>query len=218
MTQKQCTKCLVLKDILEFRNDKRMKSGKGSVCLICTRQDARDRRSVNAEKYRQSNKEWREKNREYDSQRKMLWAKQNQINKKSSDKKYHEKNKEKRAQKSLEYRKKNRERLLQANNAWRKANYPYVLSKNAFRRAEQLKRTPKWLTLEDKKQMDEIYRECRKRSQETGIPHHVDHIYPLLGKDVSGLHVPANLQILTASENVRKKNKTYDLLYYKQYK
>ena len=52
-----------------------------------------------------------------------------------------------------------------------------------------------------------IYEECEKISKETGIPHHVDHIIPLRGKNVSGLHVHQNLRIISASENMSKSNK-----------
>ena len=68
-------------------------------------------------------------------------------------------------------------------------------------------RTPPWLTDEHKFAIIKIYEECREVTQRTGIPHHVDHIIPLRGKLVSGLHVPWNLQIITAKENLSKGNR-----------
>lgn len=72
----------------------------------------------------------------------------------------------------------------------------YKVYRNAVRKARYLQRTPPW---SEKKAIREMYRRCPEG-------YHVDHIIPLLGKLVSGLHVVANLQYLPASENCRKQN------------
>jgi hypothetical protein len=69
------------------------------------------------------------------------------------------------------------------------------------RQADQLQRTPKWANL---KAIRKIYQHASWMTSLTGIPHHVDHIVPLCGELVSGLHVEGNLQIVRAEENLLK--------------
>ena len=67
--------------------------------------------------------------------------------------------------------------------------------------------TPKWLTAEQKLEIRFHYRMAIALSRATKIPHAVDHIIPLQGEDVCGLHVPWNMQVLTQDENLKKSNK-----------
>lgn len=68
---------------------------------------------------------------------------------------------------------------------------------SARKRAAKLQRTPPWA---DAKAIQEVYAQASAQ----GLV--VDHVYPLQGKLVSGLHVHTNLQLLTAVENGRKYN------------
>lgn len=63
---------------------------------------------------------------------------------------------------------------------------------------------PRWASLEN---IDEIYEVAARLSSATGIKYHVDHVVPLRGKTVCGLHCEANLQLLTHSENSSKGNR-----------
>lgn len=76
----------------------------------------------------------------------------------------------------------------------------------AARNAAKISATPKWLTEHHHLELTAFYIESRRRTAETGIPHQVDHIIPLRSSKVCGLHVPWNLQILTAEQNQKKSN------------
>ena len=73
--------------------------------------------------------------------------------------------------------------------------------------------TPKWLTPEQRKQIVDIYEHMRDCRVVTGEDYHVDHIVPLRGENVCGLHVPWNLQVLPACVNMAKSNQIEDTPY-----
>lgn len=98
----------------------------------------------------------------------------------------------------------NRERVREYDRIYQKSSdgwakrYPEKhKEKVSRRRSAELKRIPSWanLTL-----IKEVYRNCPKGYE-------VDHIIPLQGKNVSGLHVHTNLQYLTIADNRSKGNK-----------
>ena len=101
----------------------------------------------------------------------------------------------------------NKEKRKALDKAYKQANKGKVNALTAKRKASKLQRTPSWLTKEDLAEIEDIYRMAKRRSEVEGIEYHVDHIIPLQGKNISGLHIPSNLQILRARDNLIKGNK-----------
>jgi hypothetical protein len=99
------------------------------------------------------------------------------------------KNKEQKALKARMYAKNNRH----------KEN-----ARTAKRKASKIAATPVW---SDLLAVEDFYSAALAFKMYTGQEYHVDHIVPLQGKTVCGLHVPANLQILAANENLSKQHR-----------
>jgi hypothetical protein len=127
--------------------------------------------------------------------------------KKAIDVKDYDKHRQERNEYMQRYRQANRAQFLTSLKKYREKNKDIRNAIQAQRRSAKLYRTPQWLTKEQNQEIKEFY--TMAKELETVFPwkQHVDHIVPLLGKTVSGLHVPWNLQILSAKENITKGNR-----------
>jgi hypothetical protein len=108
-----------------------------------------------------------------------------------------------------------KERDLAYTRQWNKTNRGKKNALNRKRDCALLKRTPPWLTKDHYRQIEEFYKIAVSLTEATGVPHEVDHIIPLQAKEVSGLHVPWNLQVITKSENMKKHTTVPPLRSYK---
>lgn len=92
------------------------------------------------------------------------------------------------------------ERVKASKKRWNQANKKKILAKTLKYQTSKRNQMPKWLTKYQIKGIEQFYKDCP-------IGYEVDHIVPLNGKNVKGLHIIWNLQYLPMSENRRKSNK-----------
>jgi hypothetical protein len=100
--------------------------------------------------------------------------------------------------------------LREYRNAWKANNKTQVRADTKARRRKHRNATPKWLSRKQKSEIRQIYQIAITMTQTTGEQYVVDHIVPLRGEEVCGLHVPWNLRVITQEENLRKSNKHVD--------
>jgi hypothetical protein len=189
---KICTKCKENKNLSEFYKQKNGKDGVRADCKACIKVYSANRYSMAPEKINAKNRAWQKANREKVKINRAL---------------YYEANSEELKAKSASWRDGNLEKVKSTNGDYKKNNPGKIRALRSKRRAQKLNATPKWLTKEQLLEIETFYIEAVRLTKETGIKHVVDHIIPLQGKNVRGLHVPWNLQILTESKNCSKGNR-----------
>lgn len=200
MEHKACTKCNEVKELNLFKH---RKNGKiDSWCKSCY--------SESSKKYYIKNKEVISDSRKTDDYKKMksVW-----------DLNYRTNNREHLLEKKRNYYHANRDiniekmRLNYANNSdaykqrakcWKQKNRSAHNAKCMERYTVKINRCLAWSKELTDLACKEAYDKARMLFDLTGIKHDVDHIVPLMGKTVSGLHIYNNLQVIPASENRSK--------------
>lgn len=192
---KFCKKCQTEKLFEEFYKNKAQRDGLTVYCKECDKAAALLWAKNNPERINARNRKWAAANLENAKNRKQRWR---------------DKDRDLFNQKQREYRQKNPTSGRESCLKWQKNNRGKVNAATSAYRALKLQSSPNWLTAIQKAQIQEFYDVALAISMQTGIKHHVDHIHPLKGDGFNGLHVPWNLAVITAAENISKTNKLPD--------
>lgn len=187
---KTCTICKSERPLFDFVKCSRNKSGLSARCKPCARDISKEREKTRLytpeqiARKRAYHAEWTAARKGTDE-----WA----IARRDANAKWLEAN---------------APRKRATNAAWKAANKPKVMADTRFRQAKQQLATPPWC---DRKEIESIY-ELAAEFRAAGFDVQVDHIVPLRGRNVSGLHVPQNLRLCLAKHNQSKGNKLDEAL------
>lgn len=178
--------------------------GNGECFSCAAERNKRDEIKAYQKKYREENKDSVKeyhKNR-YETKKESL---------KVARRAYYLRNKERIAKVQQKWYEDNKESYQEYKRKWLAENKDLTNCRAARRRASKRKATPDWLTDSDNRCIRAIYEMSSRLSECLGVKHHVDHIVPLKGKGVCGLHVPWNLRAIPAKWNFIKGNKDDEL-------
>jgi hypothetical protein len=203
---KICAKCGVDKPFKDFYKYKRSLDGHQSYCKQCTKVATdkfanSDKRKEYLRKYREANfkdiKAGRDRYKELNKERIA-----------TSNKIYRETNRRRVRESQQRYKESNYDKVLEASREYRTRNRHKYAAYSSRRRAAEKQAQPSWLDKDDLKRIELVYGLRELKSFVTRQEYEVDHIVPLRGKTVCGLHVPWNLRVIPKIDN-RKKHALY---------
>lgn len=186
---KVCNICGTTKTLSKFDKSSKETDGFQHRCKQCNREWAKRHRVENPEKERARHKKYIEENRDKRREYEKQYAKNNPEKIRANSRRFYNTNKEKE---------------LERCKMWAKNNRKWM---NHYSSLQRLLRKQAFASWANEEKIIALYDESYKKTIETGILHHVDHIIPIRSKYVCGLHCEDNLQVLTAHENVKKSNK-----------
>ena len=215
----KCTRCGLTKTPSEFYKATKNPSGLQSRCKECSKATNREWMAKHPEKAAEYTKRYEENNAERRKELRAIsraaYAPRRLELGRALEEKHRAKRKaqadarrasmlDRHNEKSRRWRAANLEKSKAIFKKWRDANPGVMAMHSAKWRAALLQATPTWA---DQKKIAEFYEAADGLSMLTGEWYHVDHIVPLQGKTVRGLHCEANLQVLPEAENIRKGNR-----------
>ncbi len=187
---KVCSGCGLPKIFDSFYKNKSRYDGLNNYCKLCDSKRIGNLRAKNPSAFKEVNK------KSYVKRKVLILAKQ---------KEYRELNTEKIKVKNSTYYINNKDRISTNNRVWKQNNPDKVADMDARRRAAELKATPPWTTPEMK--IDTLFFYTIRAGMARPANWQVDHIHPLQGKYVRGLHIPSNLRLIQTLGNQKKNNK-----------
>ncbi len=206
-TAKTCSKCQKEKPLSEFYFHKK-RGHYDSRCKACAKAQVSARAEKKFAEIAEYQRLYRANNREMLAEQKRTWYSGNRESEQAKRKQNYLENAEAYKRRNLSRYVAKKEEILEKQREYNLRNIVSVRSYQRefqrMRKASVKQAIPPWY---DSAKAREIYAEAARLSQETGMPYHVDHIVPLLGKNVCGLHWHGNLQVLPATDNISKGNR-----------
>ena len=183
--EKRCTKCGERKSLQAFSRDAKKLGGHRPACKSC----CAAYRAANAEKI---------------TIRRAVYLAANREKTAAQQAAYYAANREKTLLRQASNYAADPAKFAARSKAWAAANRAKAAARTVRYFAAKLRAAPTWANVE---LVAAYYTLAAVMTEATGVPHEVDHIEPLRGKHVCGLHNEFNLQVLSARDNVVKSNR-----------